>query len=339
MGFVHLVSLRTGAFATLAAVGLLVLTAALLAGAVLVSQQLLLDRSRAEKSLEARSHAWDVVGTLLTALQQTWNADEQTLDTWWTQNSQGFPDGTELISLSSRVNLNSMTPFLLHDSELNATLLARSVEDFTTYRINKGPFSRIEDYKDYFQPGALNTLYCVQSLFNVNTADEIILEKILAARTGNETLAATIRARLREYRSNRQVLVKSDLDTLLGGEKDAVGDLLTTDPELDVNTASVAVLQALLRDPDWKLDQRDAKLQVIVTNRVSKPWNDDTLRQALGVDKTSLLLQYLGTRCRFLQGRVPEGPSVMTFVAIVSYSTDSPPKITPRILETRWTTS
>jgi len=320
-------------------VGLLVLTAALLAGAILGSQQLLLDRSRAEKAFEARSMAWNVVGALLTALQQTWNADEQTLDTWWTQHSQGFPDGTELISLSSRVNLNSMTPFLLQDSELNATLLAKSVEDFTTYRANKGPFARIEDYKDYFQPGALNTLYCVQSFFNVNTADEIMLEKILAARTGNESLASTIRGRLREYRSNRQVLAQSDWDTLIGAEKEAVGDLLTIEPELDVNTASVAVLQALLRDPDWKLDQRDAKLQVIVTNRVSKPWTDDTLRQALGVDKSSLLLQYLGTRCRFLQGRVPEGPSVMTFVAIVSYSTDSPPKITPRILETRWTTS
>ena len=339
MGFVHLVSPRARAFATLAAVGLLVLTAALLAGAILGSQQLLQDRSRAEKAVEARSRAWNVVGTLLTALQQTWNADEQTLDTWWTQHSQDFPDGTELISLSSRVNLNSMTPFLLQDSELNATLLARSVEDFTTYRTNKGPFSRIEDYKDYFQPGALNTLYCVQSFFNVNTADEIMLEKIVAARTGNQALASTIRGRLREYRSNRQVLAQSDWDTLIGAEKDAVGDLLTIEPELDVNTASVAVLQALLRDPDWKLDQRDAKLQVIVTNRVSKPWTDDTLRQALGVDKSSLLLQYLGTRCRFLQGRVPEGPSVMTFVAIVSYSTDSPPKITPRILETRWTTS
>jgi hypothetical protein len=339
MGFVHLVSFRTRAFATLAAVGLLVLTAALLAGAVLGSQQLLLERGRAEKAFKARSNAWKVVEDLLTALQQTWNADQQTLDTWWTLHSQGFPAGSELISLSSRVNLNSMTPFLLQDSELNMTLLAGSVQDFTTYRTNKGPFSRIEDYKDYFQPVALNTLYCVQSFFNVNTADEIMLEKILAARTGNESLASTIRARLREYRTNRQILAKSDWDTLIGAEKDAVGDLLTTDPELDVNTASVAVLQALLRDPDWKLDQRDAKLQVLVASRVSKPWNDDTLRQTLGVDKSSLLLQYLGTKCRFLQGKVPEGPFFMTFVAIVSYSTDSPPKITLRILETRWAAS
>ena len=339
MGFVHLVSSRTKAFATLAAVGLLVLTGALLAGAVLGAQQLLLERSRAEKAFDALSDAWNVVGALLTELQQTWNADQQTLDAWWAKHSQGFPSGSELISLSSRINLNSMTPFLLQDSELSTTLLSRSVQDFTTYRTNKGPFSTLADYKDYFQPVALNTLYCVQSLFNVNTADEIMLEKILAARTGNEALASTIRARLREYRTNRQMLAQSDWDTLIGAEKDGVGDLLTVNPELDVNTVSVAVLQALLRDPDWKLDQRDAKLQVIVTGRASKPWNDETLRQVLGVDKGSLLLQYLGTRCRFLQGRVPEGPSVMTFVAIVSYSTDSPPKITLRLLETRWVRS
>ena len=104
--------------------------------------------------------------------------------------------------------------------------------------MNKGPFARIEDYKDYFQGAALGGLYCVQSLFNVNTADEIVLEKVLAARTGSESLASTIRSRLREYRSNKQVMLQSDWETLIGAQKDAIGELATTDPELDVNTAA-----------------------------------------------------------------------------------------------------
>ena len=125
------------------------------------------------------------------------------------------------------------------------------------------------------------------------------------------------------------------MERVTGGEH----DLLTIDPELDVNTVSPPVLQALLRDPDWKLNQPDAILQVLMAGRASKPWTDATLQQALGVDKNSFLLQYLGTRCRFLQGSVPAGSAVVTFVVTVGYSTDSPPKLSIRILDTRWTSS
>jgi len=329
-------SLRAGAFATLAAVGILVLTAALLSGAVLGSRQLLLAQGKAEARLEARSAALKAVGTLLSALQENWNADEQTIDAWWAGRSPSFPAVSELVSLSSRVNLNSVSPFLLKDSELKETLRDRSVEDFVSYRSSKGPFARVEDYKDYFRPESLNTLYCAHSSFDVNTADEIVLEKVLATRTGSEALATTIRTRLREYKTNRQALTDSDWDTLEGAAKEAIGDLVTTLPELDVNAAQQSLLQAILRYPDFKLDKPDAKLQAIVTGRASKPWNDETLRQALGVDKKAPLLLYLGTRSRYLQGTVAAGSTVMNFVALVSYSKDSPPKLGLRILETRW---
>jgi len=330
---------RSKAFATLAAVGLLVLTIALVAGSVLGSQQLLVERSRAEAAIETGAQGWKVIDAILDAVQTTWNADAQSLDLWWAEHSQFFPQGTVLVSLSGRVNLNSVTPFLLQNSELNATLLGKSVEDFTTYRTNKGPFADIEAFKDYFRPDALNQLYCAQSCFDINAADEIMLEKILALRTGSESLASTVRARVREYRTNHQVFAESDWETLIGAEKDSVGDLVSTEPELDVNTAPAAILQAVLRDPDFKLDQPDAKLQVIVAGRAAKPWDQTSLRQALGVDKNSPILQYLGTRCRFIQGEVPLGSSTVSFIAFISYSTDSPPKLTARIIGTAWSSS
>jgi hypothetical protein len=334
VGFVSPVSVR--AFATLAAVGLLVLTAALLGAAVLSSRQILLDQSRAEESIDARSTAWKTARDILGSLQESWNADEQTLDNWWLQHAPSFPAGSDLVSLSGRVNLNSMTPFLLQHSELSGTLFNRSVEDFITYRMNGGPYTRVEDYKDYFQPAALKSLYSVQSQFNINTADEIMLEKVLSARTGSTAFASTIRARVREFRANRQIIAPSDLESMIGSEKDTVGDLVTTNPELDVNTAPLAVLLALLRDPDLRLNQPDAKLQLILAGRASKPLTDEALRQSLGVDKSSLLLQYLGTRCRFVLGAVPGKNLIMTFVVNINYSTDSPPKLTLRILDTRW---
>jgi len=327
-------NLREKGFATLAAVGLLVLTAALLAGSVLASQQILLQQTKAKEKLEMNTQAWNVIDRLLASLQTTWNADEQSLDQWWAEHSPAFPKGTVVISLSSRINLNSVTPFLLQDSELSSTLLGHSVEDFTTYRMNAGPFADVDAYKGYFRPDALNQLYCAYSCFDINAADEIMLEKILAVRTGSKALASTIRARIRESRTNHQVLAESDWDTLIGAQKDEVGELVTTEPELDVNTASPTVLQAILRDPDWKLDQPDTKLQAILAGRAVKPWDANSLQLALGVDKNSPLLQYLGTRCRFIQCLVPMGEAAMSLVAIVDYSTDSPPKLTLRIVET-----
>jgi hypothetical protein len=325
---------RIRAFATLTAASLMVLATAFVSGAVLISQHLLLEQTKAQKVIDERANSWKTIDSLFTTLQQTWNVQEQSLDSWWTSGrSQAFPSGTQLISLSSRVNLNSMTPFLLQDSELSTTLLGKSAEDFTTYRTNAGPFVRVDDCKDYFQPQALTNLFCVHSFFNVNTADEIMIEKIIAARTGNEALASTVRSHLREYRTNRQVLAASDWDALIGADKESVGELVSTDPELDVNTVSPVLLQAVLRDPDFKLDQADTKLQAILTGRASKPWDDDTLRQVLNVDKNSLLLQYLGTKCKFLQLTVPEGTGTLTLVATIDYSTDSPPKITLRVLQ------
>ncbi len=330
---------RPRAFATLTAVSLLVLTAALLAGAVLISQQVLVVQSKTASFASDRSSTLTKVDAVLQAVQKSWNPDEQTFDLWWAGHSGSFGAGTVLVSLSGRVNLNSVTPFVLQNSDLKTTLLGKSVEDFTNYRTNKGPFSQISDYKDYFQPPALNQLYAVYSMFSVNTADEIVLENVLAARTGSPALASTIRAALRQYRTNRQALTPADWETLIGANKAAVGELMSTDAELDVNAASPTVLQAILRDPDFKLDQPDAKVQTLLSGRSSKPWNSDTLRQALGVEKNSPLLPYLGTRSRFFQGEIPEGSRLLTFVFFADYGTESPPKITFRILDMRWTTT
>jgi hypothetical protein len=144
---------------------------------------------------------------------------------------------------------------------------------------------------------------------------------------------------LRQYRTNHQIRVQSDWDTLVGAEKDAIGDLLGVEGELDVNTAPLAILQALFRDADFKVDQPDAKVQTLISGRASKPWTSDAIIPALGLAKNAPILAYLGTRCRFIQAAIPQGNSVLTLVALVSYSTDSPPKLTVRILDTRWTTA
>ncbi|NNM66880.1 MAG: hypothetical protein HKM06_02585 [Spirochaetales bacterium] len=327
---------RLKGFATLAAVTFFVLALVILGGALTSSQQVLLSDRRVQKIASMRADAWGDVSRILTLLKTTWNADDQTFDQWQSAESKKFPAGTELISLSARLNLNSISPFLLQDSALINTLFGKTVPEFTGYRSLKGPFAHLGDYKDYFQPAALNQIYCVYSTFNVNTADEIMLEKVLAERLGSKSVAATIREALRGYRTNQQVLSDSDWDIVAGSEKDAIGVLVTTAPELDVNTASVPVLQAILEDPDLKVSQPDQKLQILVAGRNTKPWTPQSLASALNLDKKSLIMQYLGTRTHFIQGIIPEHEKQFKFVAWVAYSNDSPPDLTIRILKTQW---
>jgi hypothetical protein len=327
---------RASAFATLAAVSLLVLVLALVAAGLFGVEQLLHEEGRVAKELGERSAARNGAEALLSAIRDTWNPDEASVDAWWTARSSSSQPGTKLSSLSSRINLNSLSPFLLKGSSLAGTLLGKSVEDFTSFRSSKGPFSQVVDYAEYFKSSSLEGLYCAQSLFNVNTADEIILEKAVAERTGNPALASGIRSRIRQYRIERKAMTEANLDEVMGIEKDALGGLLTVEPELDVNTAPVELLQALLRYPDWKLDKPDAKLQAILAGRASKPWTQEALRSALGQQKGSQLMQYLGTRCRFVVASVPAGERSRDFVAMLSYSSDVPPKVVARIVEAKW---
>jgi len=317
------------AFATLAAVSLLVLALTLLTSAVLLAEQTQNDHRRAEADVLARSAIWKQIGTLLTALQ-AWNSDELTFDAWWAQNSAAFVP-TSLVSLSARLNLNTLTPFLLSDSDLKTALLV-SADQFVTYRSTKGPRADLSDYAAMFTPASMANWFCSDSRFNVNTADEIVLERIIATRTGSEAVGAAMRQSLRNFRQNRQPLTNSDWQTLAGSDLASLDGLLTTDPELDVNEIPADLLRILLKDPDFALDQPDAKAQTLIVGRAQKPWTPEILREVLGVDKKSPLLQYLGTRTSFVEAHVVQDALAMRFVIALSYSQDSPPRIAARIL-------
>jgi hypothetical protein len=320
-------------FATVAAVALLMLALTLVSAAVFLAQQTQTDHRRAEAAITMRAAAWTRLGALLTAVQ-TWNADELSFDAWWAQNGAAFGTATALGSLSSRLSLNSVTPFLLQDSDLKATLLTSS-DDFVTYRSSHGPRAQIADYAKYFTPQSLSAWYCVESHFSVNTADEIMLEKVVSLRTGSEAVGSAVRQGLRNFRQNKQPLSATDWQTLAGADFERLDGLLTIEPELDVNEAPAELLQVLFKDPDFALQEPDVKLQKVLTGRLSQPWTPEPLRLALGVDKNSPLLQYLGTRTSVLEARITQDTLTMRFVIALSYSQDSPPKISPRVLESQ----
>jgi len=325
-------------FATLAAIALLVLTLALVAVSLLLSQQTLVNSHRAEAQLDKQDQTWKIMDLILNDLSH-WNADEQTFDGWWAAHTAGYGSEVVLRSLSGLINLNSLSPFLLQKSSLVGTLNGKTVDDFVSWRTSKGPFPSVDGYKSYFTAASLQFDYCTVSFFNVNTADEIMLERLVALRTGSDSAAANLRSQVRDRRSRRQIFTPADWQTVSAGFSQDVGPLDSTDPELDANEAPVDVLTAILGDPDFKITDAATKVQTLIAQRAAAPLTSAAMALILGVAATSPIMQYLGTRTHWIECSLPFGTSRAQFVIALTYSTDAPPQVTPRILNINWGTS
>lgn len=226
-------------------------------------------------------------------------------------------------------------PLSAGDSELAATLTGGNLAGFVSYRSEKGPFADLGAYAAFFDSGALASLYCAHSFMNVNTADEIMLQTVVERRTGDSALAARVRARIRAARIARQVLTEGDIASMLGTAAREVGDLLSAAPELDVNSAPVEVLRAILTDPDCGVDEPGRKLELLLRGRLEKPWTSGTLREALAAKPDATVLQYLGTTCRFIEVGTGDATGSLSAVVLLSYSGDTPSKVACRVIETR----
>ena len=318
-------------FATFSAVAILAFVLVLTLNSLGLWKSLLVNRKRLDNLVDSRYQTLKTLNSFLKTLG-SWNPDEQTLDIWWDAHKLSWQN-IKLISLSGQINLNTLSPFLLSDSLLKTTLNNHSVNDFVNFRLKEGLQAKVLSFSDLFTVTSLKTEYCSLSLFNVNTADEIMIEKVIDERTGDESLGSSFRSSLRQFRAQHQIMVQTDLDTLIG-DAQGLQQLLTVEPEIDVNTATPFVLQALLEDPDFALTSADAKLNILLNGRQVKPWTKETLAQALGLDlQHSTLLQYLGTRTRFVEIDISTTHCLGHFQVMISYSPDSPPKLNFRILK------
>lgn len=302
----------TRGFSTLAASALLLLLAAFAALSVAQAGESLNAEERTKRTLDERAALWKTVQDAVTAFQERWRPEEQE----WVDFARTLDLGrtVEFDDLSARVNLNGVNTFLLGESLLRSTLAGKSVQQFAEYRTKEGPFTRLESYADYYEEEALESLYTTWSVFDVNTVDEEAAERIAALRTGNPAAGAALREVLRTARQDRLVFDRASWETRSQTLDPGLAGVFGAEPEVNVNTAPRNLLEAILTYPALGITDAPAKLALLLSGRQTRPWTPETLAGALGVEKGARVLQYLGTKSTFLQGRIAEGEREFQFV-------------------------
>ena len=315
-------------FATLTALGLMILLATYLTLGASASAQIELGLSR--NSVPAQAGAWKVLDAFLKALQETWNPTQQRFSAWASAHQM---DGITVESLSGRVNLNTISPFLLGQPGFRETLKGISVEQFVETRAKNGPSADGNLYHDIVQPEALKSWYTVHSLWNLDTADEVMLEAMVTQRTGSAAIGSSVRSLVRSFREQKKRFTADDW-IKVGAGREALEPLLTMEPELDVNEIPEGLLGVLLANPSWAVADAATKVQALIQGRDTHPWTAAQLKAMLQVPDDSIVLSSLGTRTRFLGGTVKTPAGSLAWVVFLSGDAPDPPS--PRIVETRW---
>ena len=320
---------RLRGFATITALGMMLLLATYLALGASASAQIELGLNRAEAP--GRAAAWKTLDAALKTLQETWDPTRQTFTAWAGSHTV---EGVTWEALSGKINLNTISPFVLGQPGFRETLKAISVEQFVEARAKNGPSAGVF-YKDLVQPKPLASWYTVHSLWNLNTADEVMLEAMATQRTGSAAVGSSLRALVRSFRGQIKRISPDDW-TKAAGAQSALEPLVTLEPELDVNEIPEDLLTTLLANPSWAVADPAAKTQVLIQGRGSRPWTDERLKAVLQVPDDSIVLSSLGTRTRFLGGSVKTPTGSLEWVVFLPGDTPTPPQ--PRIVETRWRT-
>jgi len=316
-------------FATLTAVALMILLTAYLAIGAIASSQI--ELALGHSDVENRSKAWKTLNGALQSLKDSWDPTRQSFSVW---KSSHPVSGVSWESLSGKVNLNTISPFLLGQAGFIDTLNGVPVQKFIETRSKNGPAQSLEFYSQMVRPAALASWYTVHSLWNINTADEDMLETMANQRTGSSSIGSALRASVRSYRTEMRRMSRVDWEQVAGTSKAVLEPLVTVEPELDVNEVSESLLQSILSYPNLKIADPAAKASSIVESRSSRPWDSVTLRQLLDVADGNLILSYLGTRTRFLAGTVNTGEGNLDWVVYLGGDALAP--VVPRIIETRW---
>ena len=322
---------RFGAFATLTALSLMILLVAYLSvNADAISQnQLELRRST---DIASQSQAWKLAEAALDELSK-WDATKQRFSQW----AQGTQQpGVTWQSLSGKVNLNTVTQFILALPAFQQSLAGGTVSQFTDFRNKNGPASDPTEYAKLVDKDFLSNWYTVYSTWDINTADEIMLENVVSQRLGSSSAGSAVRALVRSLREQKKRLSSAQWQDQMGANAQALGGLVNAEPELDVNEVPVPLLSAFLTNPDWGIEQGDSKAQSIVGQRDAHPMESAALQRLLGVPDDHIALSYLGTKTRFVQLNAKVAAGVLT---VIVHLTDVDTAVKPKVVSTTWTPS
>ena len=200
---------------------------------------------------------------------------------------------------------------LLLDRESSAEELQQFREDTGLHMNIGGAYGR------FFQEGAaIANNFTAYSYFNINLADEFVLRKLYALRTGDDPGAEAFHSKIHAYRletEDKKLLEPDDLPAFLDTVYERLFPLINALPVINVNFAPESVLLTVLKVCDVA-DPGD-KVISVVASRQSRALNREAVQFIMGDDyEETQVRQYLGSRTWFWRLEIRSGRSILSWV-------------------------
>lgn len=333
-------------FTSLVALAALILMAALLGGLVFNLDQSLTEEKRLAGQREFRLALETVAGQILAKMEKDFDPEKMAWPVFVAANpaeSGILAEGAlaEGSDLSGLVNLNTIHEILLRTTALGTLFAPLTADQVVEKRFKAGPW-READLADLVDVKK-NVWFTTWGRLNPNTTDDMMVEKLVGLRAGNEGLGQSVRQRGTQLRLAGTVVTADDVRAKLGLD-DVTQPLFDLTPEINVNTADPFVLQALLAYAPFKVSDPAGKAAQIVAQRQTKYLTLADFKALMGSDLNPgglnpALFQYLGTKSAFFRltvraGGEKAGPKLSLVLATTAEKADNGTRF--QIMEKVW---
>jgi hypothetical protein len=298
------VTTRERGSTSVAALALLILLAAVTAGALLLLKASLSYEKRSVAAESSRNELEESARRVVKALTQDPTPDSDSpFDPIW--ESVGHGGGAEmsvgLRDISSAVDLNWVQKHLLQKTKLGDCLRpGRTAEELQQRREDLGFSTDIEAaYGDLFLQGTLDRYFTGYGIANINITDEFALRKLAELRTGDPARANELHARVQDLLMQKRVLKQEELGAFLGSDYDALSPLMGVQPVWNVHYLDPVVLVEVLSHPDLKIPHPQETAEQILFHRDAAELTADDLARIVGAGAGSRIYQYLGVTTWF----------------------------------------
>jgi len=285
--------------ASIVALTMLILMAAVAAGGALILQAAFAYTSRSSEReqlrLSLQKEGERVVGLL--ARDPTPEADSAMDPIWGQITSPEIPDvSVALQDVSSRLNANWAQKIIFEKTALGQLLRDGSTaQELQQRREDKGISTDIaSEYEDLIKEDALPRYFTGYGYANLNVTDEFALRRLYAVRMADQAGAEVFHTRLQQALIQKKLLKHTDLREFLGLDYGKLFPLMNVEPILNIHFVDPLILGELLSLPDLRIPQPRQIAQALLYSRDRSELTPEKLRQIMGVSGDNRIYQYLG---------------------------------------------
>ncbi len=217
------------------------------------------------------------------------------------------PEGIslEIREVSSRLNPNWLRKGILEDTGLRRLLLpGKSAQELQQFREDQGIQTELSAYTGFFTEEALRDELGVHSYAHLDSGDEFALRKLFLAATADASEAAAFHARLQAHLMKMTMADADELKSVIGLAHDETASVLGIEPQLNVNFASRAALEAVLGYPAHGLEDADRKASALIAQRERRALGMEDIAAIIGLKPPHPIYAYLGSRSWFWSVRI-----------------------------------